>query len=166
MTQTIDRYTLLAFLPFVLVAPLLGIALSRNVARRRLLIVMTVAALGGIVAVTLGGRMLKLTDWGHGVLTLDWLSDAASWKHAFDVDRTWLLNAVLFAPAGCLLTLTTRRPQLTVLLLGVGSMLIEIVQRWTSLGVADVGDLLANLVGASAGTVIAVLVLRTRALTT
>ena len=89
-----------------------------------------------------------------------WLFDSASWAHVLEPDRTWVLNAVLFIPAGCLLTLTTRRAWFTVVSLSAFSLVIEMVQRWTRLGVADVGDLVANIVGAAAGTAIAVAMFR------
>ena len=79
MTQTIDGYTLLAFLPFLVVAPTLGLVLSRKCGRPWLLITVTIASIGAIVAVTVGGRMLKLTSWGRGDFVLSWLFDSASW---------------------------------------------------------------------------------------
>lgn len=160
MTQTIDGYTLLAFLPFLVVAPTLGLVLSRKYGRPWLLITLTIASIGAIVAVTVGGRMLKLTSWGRGDFVLSWLFDGASWAHVLEPDRTWVLNAVLFIPAGCLLTLTARRPWITVASLSAFSLVIEVVQRWTRLGVADVSDLVANIVGAAAGTAIALAMLR------
>ncbi len=160
MTQTIDGYTLLAFLPFLVVAPTLGLVLARKSARPWLLLTLTIASIGAIIAVTLGGRMLKLTSWGRGDFVLSWLFDSASWAHVLEPDRTWVLNAVLFVPAGCLLTLTTRRPWITVVSLSAFSLLIEVVQRWTRLGVADVSDLVANIVGAVAGTAIGFVMVR------
>ena len=91
---------------------------------------------------------------------LSWLFDSASWAHVLESDRTWVLNAVLFVPAGCLLTLTTGRAWITVMSLSAFSLVIEVVQRWTRLGVADVSDLVANIVGTAAGTAIAVAMLR------
>ncbi|MBI4934591.1 MAG: VanZ family protein [Actinobacteria bacterium] len=156
MTQTIDGYTLIAFLPFLVVAPILGLVLARKSARPWLLVALTIASIGAIVAVTIGGRMLKLTSWGRGDFVISWLFDGASWAHVLYLDRTWALNAVLFAPAGCLLTLTTRRPWINVVVLSIFSVGIEVVQRWTRLGVADVSDLVANIVGAAAGITIGV----------
>ncbi|MBI4934413.1 MAG: VanZ family protein [Actinobacteria bacterium] len=160
VTQTIDGYTVLAFLPFLVVAPTLGLVLSRRFSRAWSLVTLTIAAIGAIIAVTIGGRMLKLTSWGRGDLVLSWLFDRASWAHVLEVDRTWVLNAVLFMPAGCLLTLTTRRPWITLASLSIFSLVIEVVQRATRLGVADVSDLMANIVGAAAGMAIAVAMLR------
>ena len=160
VTQTIDGYSLLAFLPFLVVAPTLGLVLSRKCGRPWLLITLTIASIGAIIAVTVGGRMLKLTSWGRGDFVLSWLFDSESWAHALEPDRTWVLNAALFIPAGFLLTLTARRPWITVASLSAFSLVIEVVQRWTRLGVADVSDLVANIVGATAGTAIALAVLR------
>lgn len=159
VTQTIDGYTLLAFLPFLVVAPMLGLVLSRKCGRPWLLITLTIASIGAIIAVTVGGRMLKLTSWGRGDFVLSWLFDSASWAHVLEPDRTSVLNAALFIPAGFLLTLTTRRPWITVTSLSAFSLVIEVVQRWTRLGVADVSDLVANIVGATTGTAIALAVL-------
>ena len=105
----VDGYTVLAFLPFRVVAPTLGLVLSRRFARPWSLVALTIAAIGAIVAVTIGGRMLKLTSWGRGDLVLSWIFDSASWAYILEFDRTWVLNAVLFMPARCLLTLTTRK---------------------------------------------------------
>ena len=98
MTQTIDGYTLLAFLPFLVVAPTLGLVLARKSARPWMLLTVTIASIGAIIAVTLGGRMLKLTSWGRGDFVLSWLFDSASWAHVLEPDRTWVLNAVLSRP--------------------------------------------------------------------
>lgn len=160
MTQTIDGYVLLAFLPFLAVAPALGVMLSRKYGRPWLLTTLTIASIGAIIAVTIGGRMLELTSWGRGDFVLSWLYDGGSWADVFEPDRTWGLNAVLFIPAGCLLTLTSRRPWLTIGSLSAFSFVIEIVQRWTRLGVADVSDLVANIVGTAAGTAIALAAMR------
>ena len=66
---------------------------------------------------------------------------------------------MLFIPAGCLLTVTVSRTWITIFSLSVFSLLIEVVQRATRLGVADVSDLLANIAGTAAGAVLAVVVL-------
>ncbi len=157
MTQTLDGYSLLAFLPFLVVSPLLGWLLARRFPRQWLLLAATIASVGAILAVALLGRMLKLTSWGRGDLVFSWLYDGTSWRHVLEPDRTWLLNAVLFVPAGCLIALTTRRPLITIAALASFSLVLELVQRWTRLGVADVSDLVANIVGASAGAAIAAL---------
>jgi len=60
------------------VAPTLGLVLSRRFARPWSLVALTIAAIGAIVAVTIGGRMLKLTSWGRGDLVLSWIFDSAS----------------------------------------------------------------------------------------
>ncbi len=160
MTQTIDRYAILAFLPFVVLAPGLGFVLSRRFARPWLLVSLAIASIGAVLAVTVGGRMLKLSSWGVGDFVLGWLVDGASWSHVLEPDRTWILNAALFLPAGCFVTLTTRRPWQTLVSLCAFSFVIEMVQRATRLGVADVSDLVANIVGAGAGTLIAAAILR------
>lgn len=48
----------------------------------------------------------------------------------------------------------------SVVLLSTFSIMIEVVQRWTRLGVADVSDLVAKSVGAAAGTAIGGVMLR------
>lgn len=156
VTQTIDGYSVLAFLPFVVLAPALGFLLSQRFARPWPLVTLSIASIGAVLAVTVFGRMLKLTSWGVGDFAVRWIVDGALWAHVLEPDRTWVLNAALFVPAGCLLTLTTRRPWLTVLSLTDFSLVIEFVQRGTRLGVADPSDLVANIAGAMAGTLIAV----------
>lgn len=158
VTQTIDGYSLLAFLPFVVIAPGLGLVMSRKLQRPWWLLTLTVASIGAILAVTLGGRMLKLTNWGRSEVTLSWLFDGGSWRRVLETDRTWALNALLFVPAGCLLTMIVRRAWVAVVSMLALSFLIEVVQRSTRLGVADVSDLVANIIGAAAGSAVAVVI--------
>lgn len=160
MTQSVDGYTIVAFLPFLVAASIVGALSARRSAHPWMLCTLTITSIGAIIAITIGGRMLKLTSWGRGDVVLSWLVDGASWAHVLEPDRTSVLNAVLFVPAGCLLTLTTRRSVGSVAWLSLLSFLIEVVQRWTRLGVADVSDLVDNIAGAAAGAAISVLMLR------
>ena len=144
MTQTVDGYSVVAFLPFVVLAPALALPLSRRFGHSWWLLVFSIASVGAIVSVTVTGRMLKLTSWGRGDIVFSWLYDANSWSQALSLDRTWILNALLFAPAGCFCTLAFRRPWITLVSLSVFAFVIEMVQRSTRLGVADVSDLVAG----------------------
>jgi glycopeptide antibiotics resistance protein len=72
----------------------------------------------------------------------------------------FVLNVVLFVPAGIAWTWMTRRPGVVATALVGGSILIESTQAITGLGAPDVADLLANSVGALAGVGTATLVAR------
>lgn len=63
----------------------------------------------------------------------------------------FLLNVALFVPAGVAWTWLTRRPARTLLGLVGLSMLIESLQAVSALGAADIGDVVANTVGAAIG---------------
>ena len=72
----------------------------------------------------------------------------------------FILNVVLFVPAGIAWTWVTRRPAVVAAALVGVSVLIESVQAITGLGAPDVADLLANSVGALVGVCAAALLAR------
>jgi hypothetical protein len=74
----------------------------------------------------------------------------------------FILNVVLFVPAGIAWTWMTRRPAVVAAALAGVSVLIESVQAITGLGAPDVADLLANSVGALVGVCAAALIARVR----
>lgn len=88
----------------------------------------------------------------------DWSSDGL-WRALADPLRSTqvLLNIMLFAPAGLLWTVITRRPWHVVGALSAMSVAIELVQAVTGLGAHDVADLIANVTGAAAGVGMAVM---------
>ena len=63
----------------------------------------------------------------------------------------FILNLVLFVPAGVAWTWMTRRPAVVAAALVGVSIVIESVQAITGLGAPDVADLLANSIGALVG---------------
>jgi hypothetical protein len=88
--------------------------------------------------------------------TVYWLFSPDQWVHAFHISGQWVLNAVLFAPAGFALVLAGRRPVYVVLGLAVLSLSIETLQFWARSGIADPADLMANITGAVIGVMAAV----------
>lgn len=155
--QTLDRYSFAVFVPLALVAVVVGMIVARRTGRPLALVVLTGFALAGIVALTLGGRMVKLSAWRYRGVHLDWIIDGGLWRNAVRIDRGSLRNIALFVPAGALLTATTRRAGASILVLAAMSLLIEVAQSTWGLGAADVSDILANILGASIGAGIAAL---------
>lgn len=87
----------------------------------------------------------------------DWSPDSLRRATADPLGSTqMLLNIALFAPAGLLWTVITRRPWLVLAVLGALSLIIEVVQALTGLGAHDVADIVANTAGAAAGVGLAV----------
>jgi glycopeptide antibiotics resistance protein len=74
----------------------------------------------------------------------------------------FILNILLFVPAGVAWAWMTRRPALVAAALAGLSLFIESVQAITGLGAPDVADLLANGFGALVGVDAAMLVARAR----
>lgn len=72
----------------------------------------------------------------------------------------FMLNAALFVPAGVAWTWLTRRPGRTLLGLAGLSVVIESLQAVSALGAADIGDVVANTVGAALGVVAGALAAR------
>ncbi|MEK0414877.1 MAG: hypothetical protein RL352_274, partial [Actinomycetota bacterium] len=75
MTQTIDRFVILAMVPIVVVAWLVARTWASRTSHRLSLAFACTTAIGLILAVTLFGRMLELSSWGNGALTTSWLTD-------------------------------------------------------------------------------------------
>lgn len=74
----------------------------------------------------------------------------------------FILNVVLFVPAGAVWTWMTKRPAAVAAALVGVSVLIESVQAITGLGAPDVADLLANSIGALVGVCASALLARVR----
>jgi glycopeptide antibiotics resistance protein len=107
-----------------------------------------------ILAFTLVARMLELTQWGDGELSASWLTDNALWGESVHIDRPWILNAVLFIPAGFTLARSCH-VWISVAALAALSVVIELTQRRLMLGAPDPADLVANVVGATVGALAA-----------
>lgn len=72
-------------------------------------------------------------------------------------DHPWalFLNAILFVPVGAFLAYRKRTLGTSLLVIGVASASIEILQYLFALGISDVVDLCANIVGGIAGYLMA-----------
>lgn len=79
----------------------------------------------------------------------------SGWDRLVQGDLLWssqfLLNVALFVPAGVACVWLTLRPRRTLLGLAGLSILIESLQAVSALGAADIGDVVANTVGAAIG---------------
>ena len=121
----------------------------------------SLASISIIVAVTLGRSgwpqqvsLGRVADWS--TTSLERLRSDPFGSSQF------ILNVVLFVPAGVAWTWMTRRPAVVAAALVGVSVLIESVQAITGLGAPDVADLLANSVGALVGVCAAALLARVR----
>ena len=68
----------------------------------------------------------------------------------------FMLNVILFVPAGLVWTWLLRRPLAVLVALGSTSVAIETIQAVTHAGSPDVADLVANSIGAMIGVAVAV----------
>jgi len=71
----------------------------------------------------------------------------------------FVLNIVLFVPAGATWTWIARRPLRVLLALAATSLVVESVQGVTGVGANDVADVVANAIGAAIGVGLASIVL-------
>ena len=151
MTQTIDGHVILAMVPLALMSWVLAKMWAPRFTVSFLCGFLSLMSIGLILSVTLIGRMLELSSWGDGSLTVSWLTDSALWGDAIRIDKPWLLNVGLFIPAGVMLTLTFARVIRVLVGLIALSVAIEFGQRWLMLGAADPADIIANCIGAVFG---------------
>ncbi len=99
-----------------------------------------------------GFHLAGLADWsGEGLRRLSGDPLGSS---------QFLLNVLLFVPAGLAWTWVVNRPVAVFAALVGGSLLIECTQGTTGAGAADIADLVANGLGAAAGVGIAAAVAR------
>jgi hypothetical protein len=70
----------------------------------------------------------------------------------------FVLNIVLFVPAGVAWTWILKRPLVVLLALGGVSLVIESIQAVTDAGAPDAADLVANSIGAGIGVAVAAIV--------
>ncbi len=151
MTQTIDRYVILAMVPLTLMSWVLAKLLASRSKTPFLQAFLSLLSISLVLSVTIIGRMLELSSWGDGVLTVSWLTDSALWGDAISIDKPWVLNVGLFVPAGLTVALVFPKATRVVAGLIALSVAIEFVQRWLMLGAADPADIIANYVGAVIG---------------
>lgn len=123
---------------------------------------LALASLFEIIVITLAVREGALFHPGLDGLPL---SDRVGWwRNGWEASRVidpanseWLLNVVLFVPAGLAWTAVTRNAPLTLVWLAMLSFLIETVQSITGAGAPDPADLVANSTGALIGVVLGAL---------
>lgn len=120
---------------------------------------LTVATLWSLALVT--GFTLRLGD-ANGTAEYIWFLDPILWADSVVVGANWILNAVLFVPAGFTLAMFLRSPIRAALTLTLASFMIETVQQITSVGIPDPSDFVANSAGAVIGALIGVVLLSVR----
>lgn len=120
---------------------------------------LTVATLWSLALVT--GFTLRLGD-ANGTAEYIWFLDPILWADSVVVGANWILNAVLFVPAGFTLAMFLRSPIRAALTLALASFMIETVQQITSVGIPDPSDFVANSAGAVIGALIGVVLLSVR----
>lgn len=120
---------------------------------------LTIATLWSLALVT--GFTLRLGDAHHEAQYV-WFFDPVLWADSVVVGANWILNAVLFIPAGFTLGMFLRSPIRAAATLSLASFLIETVQQITSVGIPDPSDFVANSAGALAGSLLGGLILALR----
>jgi len=163
VSQFVDAGVLLVLVPLLAAALLLGPLLARWWGTTALIATAALGSLGGILAFTLGVRAITEDRREFVGSDFSWLTDSSVWRSAVDLDPSWLLNMLLFVPAGVFLTVALRRPVAVLVGLASMSFAIEAIQSLTRLGTADVRDLVANTIGAAVGVVLASVIVRRRA---
>ena len=163
VSQFVDAGVLLVLVPLLAAALLLGPFVARWWGTTTLIATAALGSLAGILAFTLGVRAITEDRREFVRSDFSWLTDSSVWRSAFDLDPSWLLNVVLFVPAGVFVTVAMRRPVIVFIGLASMSFAIETIQSLTRLGTADVRDLVANTIGAAVGVVLASVIVRRRA---
>lgn len=107
-----------------------------------------------IIAVTIVNRMFVRPGWGPDEFSFAWLWDSTLWENVLRVDRAWLLNVALFAPAGFFWLRFFQRIPLVVTGAVVLSLAIESLQGWLDLGIPEPEDILTNALGAAIGAAV------------
>ena len=143
-----------------------AVALAAPIARRldanRWLTTAALLSIALIIGVTLGNRQVDSGSVGFGNPMFACLKTGGCWEQILEIDLLWRLNVLLFAPAGLLVALTIRRPMVSGMALIATSAVIEAGQGLFHLGAPDPGDLIANSLGAIAGAVLGLVILRTQ----
>ncbi len=163
LTAFVQPFVTNGALPTTLVVGFLLTLFSRYIARGSgRTLGLTIATLWSLALVT--GFTLRLGD-ANGTAEYIWFLDPVLWADSVVVGANWILNAVLFIPAGFTLAMFLRSPIRAALTLSFASFMIETVQQITSVGIPDPSDFVANTAGAAIGALIAVVLLAVRRVT-
>lgn len=135
---------------------------ARRLQTTELLAAVTLLALGAILAVTIGVRMLE-GGVGFGVPSLVCIEAGDCLDRVVRIDAAWIINVALFVPAGVAFTVITGRWQVALIGLVALSLLIELTQGVLRLGSPDPGDLVTNSIGAALGVALGFLGVRAAA---
>ena len=163
LTAFVQPFVTNGALPTTLVVGFLLTLFSKYIARGSgRTLGLTIATLWSLALVT--GFTLRLGD-ANGTAEYIWFLDPVLWADSVVVGANWILNAVLFIPAGFTLAMFLRSPIRAALTLSFASFMIETVQQITSVGIPDPSDFVANTAGAAIGALIAVVLLAVRRVT-
>jgi VanZ like protein len=147
----LDGRLIVAVVVAVVVAALIAPRLARRLRLEPAACYVGVLSIAPIVAITLLVRSGGVSG-GTVARSLTWWTESR--QSIIDVARTepgWLLNVILFVPAGLVWTVVIRRARRVLIALVVLSFLIETLQALFALGASDVTDLIANALGATIG---------------
>ena len=163
LTAFVQPFVTNGALPTTLVVGFLLTLFSKYIARGSgRTLGLTIATLWSLALVT--GFTLRLGD-ANGTAEYIWFLDPVLWADSVVVGANWILNAVLFIPAGFTLAMFLRSPIRAALTLSFASFMIETVQQITSVGIPDPSDFVANTAGATIGALMAVVLLAVRRVT-
>ncbi len=166
ISQIADSRLLLWTVLSVIAAAIVAGPLGQRMGTSWLGTFLALASLLEIVVITLAVRQGALFDRALGPVVdsvplgdrLGWWRDGWELRRVVDpANSEWLLNVVLFVPAGLAWTALTRNAPLTLVWLVMASFVIETIQSVTGAGAPDTADLVANSIGALVGVLLGVL---------
>jgi hypothetical protein len=145
----LSRFVTNGAIPLTVAVGLVGtfIVVRRFTARYRCTTRLAMLAVWSVAAIV--GFCFRVDSLG----TADrpWVFDGTLWASAFHPGTNWVLNAMLFVPAGAFLTVMVRAPFRVATTLVAVSALAESLQQLTRWGIGDPSDFVANTIGAIAG---------------
>lgn len=145
----------------VICAAAVALAARGRTLAQRLALFLAFGSVAGILAVTIvpdtGYSEIFLVDrgWRWGELMTWWRTGWADIGAAIGTGIDGPYNIVLFVPAGTMWAWVTRRPVATVAALGLLSVSIESFQAVTGFRTGQTSDLVANILGAAGGALLA-----------
>lgn len=148
-----------ALLTTIVVGVILSFTIRFVSRRTRSSTVIIIAALWSLAAVI--GFTLRLGG-NVGTAPMWWMTNFAQWSEAFTINGNWLLNVGLFIPATMFWSLVIGRPTLVTFAFVAISATIETIQQFTSVGIPDPADFVANSIGAMLGGVAAAVLVKAK----
>jgi hypothetical protein len=141
-------------LAMLVLAAILARPLADRIGRSRPAAFACLATTLPILAVT---RLVRLDEWRYRFTPRhlgEWLAHWDATRVVAPLSAQWILNVLLFVPAGAVLTSVMRRPGVVAGALAGATLLIELLQALTSRGAPETADLVANAVGGGLGVLL------------